>query len=99
MTPPHPDFLDFQHLIDTPSFCFSVVWRVRCTLNSGTGQCFIYVFVYFQGMLTSLLMHEPEEPVDFLIKYLKTDNADGESKGGGGSVGSASDNTSTTSGQ
>lgn len=34
------------------------------------------LFHIMRGMLTSLLMHEPEEPVDFLIKYLKTDNAD-----------------------
>ncbi|XP_066466872.1 adenylate kinase 8 [Tiliqua scincoides] len=34
------------------------------------------LFHLMRGMLEGLLIHMPEEPVDFLIKYLKNDNED-----------------------
>lgn len=64
--------------MNTPPPHLSVNWKACRTFNPGTRQCFIYVFVCFQGMLEGLLIHMPEEPVEFLIKYLERDNEDGE---------------------
>lgn len=45
--------------------------------------CYIFLWlcpIYFQNMLEELLIHKPDDPIEFMINHLKQNNDDGEWK-------------------